>query len=55
MQNIKPISNLKNINKQEAQHCLMSELAEGRNSGEKEGWISSEDVRHHFNTHTNTK
>ena len=31
-----------------AQLCLMCELAEGRRSGEEEGWISSNDVRNHF-------
>lgn len=31
-----------------AQLCLMCELAEGRRSGEEEGWISSNDVRKHF-------
>ncbi len=32
----------------QAQLRLMCELAEGRRSGEEEGWISSEDVRNHF-------
>ena len=27
---------------------LMCELAEGRRSGEEEGWIAAEDVRRHF-------
>lgn len=31
-----------------AQLRLMCELTEGRRSGEEEGWISSADVRKHF-------
>lgn len=31
-----------------AQLQLMCELAEGRRSGEEEGWASAEDVRRHF-------
>ena len=38
-----------------AQLCLMCELAEGRRSGEEEGWISSEDVRNHFRARANAK
>ena len=33
----------------------MCELAEGRRSGEEEGWISSEDVRNHFRARANAK
>ena len=32
----------------QAQLRLMCELAEGRRSGEEDGWISSDDVRNHF-------
>ena len=39
----------------QAQLRLMCELAEGRRSGEEEGWISSEDVRNHFRTRANAK
>ena len=39
----------------QAQLRLMWELAEGRRSGEEEGWISSEDVRNHFRTRVNAK
>jgi len=38
-----------------AQLRLMCELAEGRRSGEEEGWISSEDVRNHFRARANAK
>ena len=38
-----------------AQLCLICELAEGRKSGEEEGWISSEDVRNHFRARANAK
>ena len=31
-----------------AQLKLLSELNDGRKSGEKEEWISAEDVRNHF-------
>ena len=34
---------------------LRFELAEGRRSGEEEGWISSKDVRNHFKARANTK
>ena len=34
---------------------LRFELAEGRRSGEEEGWISSKDVRDYFRARTNTK
>ena len=37
-----------NSEKQKHMHALMYALSEGRQSGEKEGWISSEDVRKHF-------
>lgn len=37
-----------NSEKQKHMHALMCALSEGRQSGEKEGWISSEDVRKHF-------
>lgn len=36
-----------------AQLRLMCELAEGRKSGEEEGWVSSEDVRKHFRARAN--
>lgn len=39
----------------EAQLRLIYELAEGRRSGEEEGWISSKDVRNHFKERVNTK
>jgi len=62
MPNIKPISDLKNsIEEQERQQAkaeeydrtaaqlkLMCELNAGRKSGEKDGWISTNDVRSHF-------
>ena len=47
-----------NIDEQEEQReklRLMCELAEGRRSGEEEGWISSEDVRNHFRARANAK
>lgn len=34
---------------------LRFELAEGRRSGEEEGWISSKDVRNHFKARVNTR
>lgn len=37
----------------QAQLRLMWELAEGRRSGEEEGWISSDEVRNHFKTRAN--
>lgn len=37
-----------NSERQKQMHALMCALSEGRQSGEKEGWISSEDVRKHF-------
>lgn len=33
---------------EQAQLLLLQALEEGRKSGEKEGWISAEDVRKHF-------
>ena len=39
----------------QAQLRLMCELAEGRRSGEEEGWISSEAVRNHFRARANAK
>ena len=39
----------------QAQLHLMCELAEGRRSGEKEGWIPSKDVRNHFRARANAK
>ena len=39
----------------QAQLRLMWELAEGRKSGEEEGWIFSEDVRNHFRARANAK
>lgn len=39
----------------QAQLRLMCELAEGRKSGETEGWISSEDARKHFRIRANAK
>lgn len=32
---------------------LMSELAKGRNSGEENGWLTSDDVRLHFQKRSN--
>lgn len=32
---------------------LMSELAKGRNSGEEKGWLTSDDVRLHFQKRSN--
>lgn len=37
-----------NSERQKQMHALMCALSEGRQSGEKEGWISSEDVQKHF-------
>lgn len=34
---------------------LMCELADGRKSGEEEGWIPSEEVREHFRARANVK
>lgn len=45
----------KKYNRMQAQHRLMCELAEGRKSGEEEGWISSEEVRKHFRIRANPK
>ena len=39
----------------QAQHRLICELADGRKSGEEEGWIPSEDVRKHFKIRANAK
>lgn len=39
----------------EAQLRLMYEFAEGRRSGEEEGWISAKDVRNYFKARANTK
>lgn len=41
--------------KMQAQLRLMCELAEGRRSGEEEGWISSDDVRNHFKARANAE
>ena len=38
-----------------AQLRLMCELADGRRSGEEEGWVSAEDVRRHFMERTNAR
>lgn len=32
---------------------LMNELEKGRRSGEREGWLSADDVRAHFRARTN--
>ena len=38
-----------------AQLRLMCELADGRRSGEEEGWASAEDVRRHFMERANAR
>ena len=39
----------------QAQHRLMCDLADGRKSGEVDGWISAEEVRNHFRIRANEK
>ena len=39
----------------QAQYRLMCELADGRKSGEVDGWISAEEVRNHFRIRANEK
>ncbi len=34
----------------EAEKCLLSELQDGKKSGEESGWISCEKVRDYFRT-----
>jgi len=42
------IQDLNDFEKKEAALKLMMELEKGRNSGEKEGWYSLEDIRQEF-------
>ena len=42
------IIDMQDYEKTQATLRLMNELAKGRQSGEQEGWISSDDVRAHF-------
>ena len=32
----------------EAEKCLLSELQDGKKSGEESGWVSSDEVREYF-------
>lgn len=49
------LRHIEKYDRMEAQLRLMCELAEGRRSGEEEGWITSEDVRNHFRARANAK
>lgn len=42
------IIDIQDYEKTQATLQLMNELAKGRKSGEKEGWLSPKDVREHF-------
>ena len=42
------IIDMQDYEKTQATLRLMNELAKGRQSGEREGWISSDDMRAHF-------
>ena len=42
------IQKLGKIIEEQAQQLLLDDLAAGRVSGEEKGWISSEDMRQHF-------
>lgn len=47
------IVDIQDYEKNQAALHLMRELAKGRQSGEQEGWLSSEDVRAHFRGRAN--
>lgn len=49
------ILDIQDYEKTQAMLRLMSELAKGRQSGEEEGWISSEEMREHFRSKVNEK
>lgn len=55
IKNVAKENKAEKYDRMQAQLRLMCELAEGRRSGEEEGWISSEDVRNHFRTRANAK
>ncbi|MCD7715402.1 MAG: hypothetical protein LUG56_07050 [Lachnospiraceae bacterium] len=40
--------NIKSDEKRLDAFCLLEKLAEGKNAGEKAGWISPEEVREYF-------
>lgn len=42
------IVDIQDYEKSRATIALMNELAKGKKSGEEKGWLSSEDVRAHF-------
>lgn len=49
MPNIEPvILDMQDDERTQATLRLMNELAEGRRSGETEGWLSEEEMREHF-------
>ena len=48
-----PKETTEKYDKMQAQMHLMNALNDGRKSGEKEGWISSENVRTHFRARVN--
>ena len=47
------IIDIQDYEKTQATLRLMNELANGRRSGEQEGWISSDDMRAHFKCRAN--
>lgn len=49
------IVDMHDYEKTQATIRLMNEIAKGRRSGEKEGYISAEDVRAHFSARANEK
>lgn len=47
------IVDIQDYEKDQSTLRLMNELAKGRRSGETEGWLSSEEMREHFQTKAN--
>ena len=49
------ILDMEDYEKTQATLMLMNELEKGRKSGEKQGWLSTDDVRAHFRAKMNEK
>lgn len=46
---------MQDYEKTQATIRLLNELAQGRKSGEQEGWLTSEDMRAHFRARADEK
>jgi hypothetical protein len=49
------IVDMQDYEKTQATIRLLNELAQGRKSGEQEGWLTSEDMRAHFRARADEK